>query len=159
MSSRHVIEGVLHNFLGTFTSRHSDFYGYWLFGFLVENGDQVRIDLLDARAETLDATPSAFAKQLAAQKFAEQVTKAGLLKSRFRAAHLDIAKSSDSKLGLVNGRSCLGHDVRFLAHAEMDSGRSCDAMLFVFVAPYDPEVELRSTRVSGPAGPSGAKRE
>jgi len=26
---------VLKNFLGTYTSRYSDFQGYWLFGFLV----------------------------------------------------------------------------------------------------------------------------
>ena len=52
MTSRRVIPGVLHNFLGTFTSRYSDFNGYWIFGFLVEKMDSVRIDLLAELAVT-----------------------------------------------------------------------------------------------------------
>lgn len=37
MARRRVIKSVLHNFLGTYISRYSDFRGYWLFGFLVSN--------------------------------------------------------------------------------------------------------------------------
>ena len=36
MPTRRVIKSVLHNFLGTYTSRYSDYNGYWLFGFMVE---------------------------------------------------------------------------------------------------------------------------
>ena len=52
MTSRRVIPGVLHNFLGTFTSRYSDFDGYWVFGFLIESMDRVRIDLLSEAAKS-----------------------------------------------------------------------------------------------------------
>ncbi len=34
---RRIIKAVLDNFLGTYTSRYSDFHGYWLFGFLVKD--------------------------------------------------------------------------------------------------------------------------
>ena len=46
MAKRRAIRGVLGNFLGTFTSRYSDYDGYWLFGFLVADLKDLRIDLL-----------------------------------------------------------------------------------------------------------------
>ena len=78
MSSRRIIKGVLHNFLVTFTSRYSDFEGYWVFGFLVADMDTVAINLLDASTESADDKPLTFAKRLAVQRFAEQIAKAGL---------------------------------------------------------------------------------
>ena len=146
MASRRIIKGVLHNFLGTFTSRYSDFDGYWVFGFLVGSMDDVRIDLLVASADSADATPSAFARRLATQKFAEQIAKAGLPSSWFREARLDISKSSESRLGFVNGRSSSGYDMRFLAHAVTDLGMVYDCTASIFVAPHDPNAESRSTR-------------
>ena|SRR5438128_5003086 len=148
MTNRRIIKGVLHNFLGTFTSRYSDFDGYWVFGFLVERMDGASIDLLDLRTESADTTPSAFARRLAAQKFAEQIAKAGLPRSWFREARLDISKSAEPRFGAVNGRSCFGYDVRFLAHAVTDLGRTYDTTLSIFVAPHDPKVELRSARAA-----------
>ena len=37
MVRRQVIKGALRGFLGTFTSRYSDFHGYWLLGQLLAN--------------------------------------------------------------------------------------------------------------------------
>src|SRR5947207_1622431 len=99
MTSRRVIKGVLHNFLATFTSRYSDFDGYWVFGLLVQGMDTESIDLLAVSAESTDATPSGFARRLAAQKFAEQIAKAGLPSSWFRKARLDITKLPVSRFG------------------------------------------------------------
>ena len=124
------------------------FDGYWVFGFLVERMDGASIDLLDLRTESADTTPSAFARRLAAQKFAEQIAKAGLPRSWFREARLDISKSAEPRFGAVNDRSCSGYDVRFLAHAVTDLGRTYDTTLSIFVAPHDPKVELRSARAA-----------
>ena len=44
MSKR--VKGVLDNFLGTFTSRYLDHNGYWVFGMLVGDLGELRIDLL-----------------------------------------------------------------------------------------------------------------
>ena len=88
MTSRRVIRGVLHNFLGTYTSRYSVFNGYWVFGMLIENINTETIDLLPVTAESTDATPSAFARRLGAQRFAEQIAKAGLPSSWIREARL-----------------------------------------------------------------------
>jgi hypothetical protein len=146
MSSRRIIEGVLHNFLGTFTSRYSDFDGYWVFGFLVKDMESLRIDLLGAIAVDATATPLAFARQLAAQKFTEQITKAGLPRSRFQEAHLEITKSPHKRLGTINGWRSSGYDFRFGARAITDLGKEYDSVATIFVAPHDPKVEGRSSR-------------
>jgi len=152
MTRRHIIPGVLHNFLGTFTSRNSDFDGYWVFGFLVESMETVRIDLLGEVASSPNPTPMGETRRLAAQRFSEQIAKAGLSREGFREAYLDISKSEESTLGFVNGRSSSGYDVRFQAHVVTDLGRAYDSTASIFVAPHDPKIELRSGRAAAPLG-------
>jgi hypothetical protein len=45
MATRRVIKSVLGNFLGTYVSRYSDYDGYLLFGFLVGDLVELRINL------------------------------------------------------------------------------------------------------------------
>jgi hypothetical protein len=116
-----------------------------VFGFLVEGMDSLRIDLLAHITENADSTPLIFARRLAAQKFSEQIAKAVLSRERFREAYLDISKSPKSTLGLVNGRSSSGYDMRFQAHVVTDLGKAYDSTASIFVAPHDPRVESRST--------------
>ena len=78
--TRRAILGVLGNFLGTYTSRYSDYEGYWLFGFLVTDIGELRIDLLAPSAGESDA-PLGVAVRSAAAQFADQVQKAGLVGS------------------------------------------------------------------------------
>jgi hypothetical protein len=146
MARRRIINSVLHNFLATFTSRNSDFNGYWLFGFLVDSLDGMNIDLMGAPPENTASAPSDFARRLAAQKFAEQVAKACLPITRFRSASLQVTKSPTARLGAINGHICSGIDVRFLAHAVTDFDRTHDSTLSIFVAPHDPTVERRRAR-------------
>lgn len=143
-----MIKGVLQNFLGTFMSRHSDFDGYWLFGFLVENLDQVKIDLLDSIQGDAVQTPLTFARQLAVQRFAEQMAKAGLPNSWFQEACLTISKQAQTALVRVNGQNSIGYNLKFLAEAITDLGKPYRVALSVFVAPHDPKVELRSVRAT-----------
>ena len=145
MTSRRIIPGVLHNFLGTLTSRYSDFNGYWVFGFLVESLDVMKIDLF-AEADNIDSTPSGFVRRLARQRLSEQIAKAGLSRESFREAYLTISKSEENRVGWVNGRSSSGYQVRLDAHAITDLGRAYDRTAIIFVAPHDPQVELRSGR-------------
>src|SRR5437867_4191419 len=112
---RDAIKGVLHNFLGTYTSRYSDYDGYWVFGMLIGDVGELRIDLLHPSIATTMAAPVAAAIQLAAQKFQEQMEKSGLTVSCAREAHLVITRLPESREGAVNGRACTGHDVRFVA--------------------------------------------
>jgi hypothetical protein len=144
--SRKAIKGVLHNFLGTYTSRYSDYDGYWLFGMLIGELEQFSIDLLETDCKTSGSAPMAAAVQLAATKFKEQMEKAGLSLSCIREAKLALAKTPDLRSGYVNGRSSAGFDLNFAVIAVSPGGMTYECKKSVFVAPHDPEVELRSVR-------------
>lgn len=146
MARRRRITSVLHNFLGTYTSRYSDYDGYWLFGMVVSHIDALDIDLLHGADTSLGTSPDAVVIRLAGERFAEQVEKAGLSVSCVREARLSITKSAVVKNGPVNGHVCAGHDVRFAARATSDLGRTYERAISVFVAPHNPRVEVRSTR-------------
>ncbi|QIF03516.1 hypothetical protein [Roseimicrobium sp. ORNL1] len=143
MPSRRVIAGVLHNFLGTFTSRNSDFGGYWLFGFLVSEAEPHVFDLL-GEAAVDEASPAAvFAHRLAAQQFAEQMAKVGLPRDRIREACVVITRT---RIGVINdcGRSC--YELRFRADAVDDLSTAYERKVSILVAPHDPAIEGRSAR-------------
>lgn len=140
--TRRIIKSVLHNFLGTYTSRYSEFRCYWLFGFLVEHLGRITIDLL-AEVGKQGRTPLERARWLAAQKFAEQIGKAGLPRTWFREARLEITKQAR----IVNLYSRKGYDVRFSASVITDLGKTIEEATSVFVAPHNPFLESQSARV------------
>lgn len=141
MARRRTIEGVLYNFLGTYTSRYSDYEGYWLFGFIVESTPQLTLDLVVATTESTAAAPLIAASRLAAAKFAEQIRKAGLSMQEIRSSHLDIKRAEFPREGRVNGFGCPGYDVNFAARAVSDRGRTYKSERSLFIAPHNPEVE------------------
>ena len=146
MTRRRVIPAVLQGFLGTFISRYSDYDGYWLFGFLVDDLSTVTIDLLSEHAR--DSTPLDVTRRLAAQRFAEQVAKSGLPRRWIDLADLTVATSAQGMTGLVNGNAVPGHLMRFQARAVTDLGREYERTVSVFVAPHDPSIESRSLRAT-----------
>jgi len=148
MKRLRTIGGVLHNFLGTYTSRYSDLDGYWLFGFVVSDLEELEIDLLGPTVGPMMSTPVAAAIHLAGQRFREQMEKAGLSVSCLKEATLQITKLPDSRSGFVNGRVCAGHTLQFLARAVSGSGETYESDKSVFVAPHNPRVEQRSRRGS-----------
>ena len=104
------------------------------------------MDLLRPSTAVAMAAPVATAIQLAAQKFREQVEKAGFTLSCVQQAALVITTLPEPRRGLVNGRMCSGHNVRFSATVVSDTGKTYESEMSVFIAPHDPEVELRSAR-------------
>ena len=146
MMRRRAIKGVLHNFLGTYTSRYSDYDGYWLFGILIGDVGELNIDLLSPSVDPTASAPMAIAIRLAAQKFREQMEKAGSGVSCVREGWLNITKLPDSQRGVVNGRVCNGQNLRFVAKVVSDYGKTYESKLSLFVAPHDSTVESRSTR-------------
>jgi hypothetical protein len=151
--TRRIIKSVLHNFLGTYTSRNSDYDGYWLFGFLVLDFRQITVDLLDVSAPR-KVTPLRYSHWLAAQKFAEQVALAGLPRAWFREARLEITRSTDARQGIgATGhgfrpvlRYCQGYDLTFTAKTISDLGKTYEAESTLFAAPHNPFLERRSVR-------------
>jgi hypothetical protein len=135
---------VLGPFLGTYTSRYSDCDGYWLFGFLVGEFEQLRIDLLAPTVGEPDA-PLGLTVRLATEEFEDQIRKSALERSQVRSARLTIRQSAESTTGTVNGHPCTGHYFAFLVEAVMEGARNYQREQVVFVARHNPEVELRST--------------
>ncbi len=77
MATRRIIKGVLGNFLGTYVSRYSDYDGYLLFGFLVGDFAELRINLLGQSVADPDS-PLGVAVLTAVAKFEDQRAKAHL---------------------------------------------------------------------------------
>jgi hypothetical protein len=92
MASRKTMKGILQNFLGTYTSRYSDYNGYCLFGMFVSDLDELKINLLATENIAGESKPMTIARQLAVTKFNEQANKVGLAVSQMREAHLTIKK-------------------------------------------------------------------
>ena len=145
MTRRRAIKGILHNFLGTFISRYSVVDGYWLFGFLVEDIQTTRIDLMGRNFEETDE-PISIAKQLAVRKFAEQIDKANIPISWLGEAFLEITKSPNPKECYVNGRLCTGYEMEFVANAVTDKGKFYKSTSTIIVAPHNPSIETQSRR-------------
>jgi hypothetical protein len=149
MARRKVIKGVLRNFLDTYMSRYSDYRGYWLFGFLVDDLLEAEVDLLN-RGTGERATPLAFAGQLAVTRFEDQLRKARLALSQVRRARLRIRRSYDMTRTMNDsGPPRPGYKLTFQASAVMDNGREYECEQVAIVASHDPLIEHRSGRQSG----------
>jgi hypothetical protein len=85
---RRNLKGVLAGFLGTYTSRYSDYQGFWLFGFIVGLPNPLEIDLLGVQENAL--SPEDMAGDLARVKFREQLRKHGFELSAVRRTRLVI---------------------------------------------------------------------
>lgn len=144
MPTRRIIKSVLHNFLGTYTSRYTDHNGFWLFGLVVDGLEEWEFDLLND-SQSMDTIKS-FAATIAAQRFLDQLSKAGLSRTVVRTATLTIKKLRDSVDGQVNSHLCKGHVLEFRASATSDLGRDFRFEAHVFVAPHNPRFEHKSGR-------------
>ena len=146
MPTRRSIKGVLQNFLDTFTSRYSDYGGYWLFGIIADDLAGLHIDLLTASIPSIASKPLIFTADLAGAKFREQMQKVGLPLTFVREAHLSVTRSALA----VRGKDQLhraGYDFTFTASVISDRGAPFEAHTTVFVAPHRPTLAfLRSTR-------------
>jgi hypothetical protein len=139
MPSSRVLRGVLCNFLGTYTSRYSDYNGYWLFGFLATRLEGAVLDLLAHVGKPRDLLESAHA--LAVREFADQLAKSGLDSSKVAHACLRIEQLAADRR---SERS--GWNDRFLVTATANTGRRFECEVITFIAPHDRRLELRSTR-------------
>ena len=141
---RRQLNGVLAGFLGTYTSRYSDFEGYWMFGFIVETVGQLEIDLLGKRSSEVGAI--AAAENLARSKFCEQLRKHGFASSAAAGANLRIVPGVEQVERLAGDLRRLGRDLAFHASVLSDTGNRYTRTKVVFVASHDPRLEQRSAR-------------
>ncbi len=139
MTTRRVVKSVLNNFLGTYTSRYSDYRGYWLHGQLPLDLQEWTIDLLGAASEREGVKE--VAHRLAIRRFAEQLSMSGLTFDMVREATLRFTKDPNLIKGWQGDYIAAGHMVQFVARAVMDNGRVYVNEQQIFVAPHDPGKE------------------
>jgi len=144
MPTRKFIKSALAGFLGNYTSRYTDYQGYWLFGFFVFNLDRIEIDLLDSSV-AIPVTPLSFAAEFAHIKFIDQIHKWGFDLMVIRKAILTIERLA-RRDGLVNGNFAEGFEIQFSVSAASDIGNVYKSELGVFVAPHNPAFERKSSR-------------
>jgi hypothetical protein len=156
MTRRRSIKGALRNFLGTLTSRYSDFDGYWVLGMIVADLRAKTVDLLSDSTVVADSPPMAAFIRMSRQRFHEQVTKQRLPPSFIGSACLEIARSpTPSAEGHVNGHVRRGYEVTLTARVESDLHRTYTGKMSVFAAPHDSAIERRSVRRRAHEQPGG----
>ena len=154
MPSRRASDGVLRNFLGAYSSRNSDYDGYWIFGLVVTASTRVSIDLLGEGCGAGMLPYETAARQLACAKFKEQISAARVPLSAVAEARLDLTWSTAARVEPVNGHDREGHDLTLTVRATTRRGRLHRQQRTIFVAPHDPTLELRSTRATLEKRPS-----
>ena len=147
VTSPRAIKGASRNFLGTYTSRYSDYDGYWLFGQIVDKLADLHTDLVVPHTTLLERTPLLAVSIYARIKFADQVHKAGMALSSLREANLRVNKSKLAVTRLPpawsSGSARGGYDVQFMVTVRLVSGRAYSAGAIAFVAPHNPSLEQR----------------
>ena len=142
---------MLHNFLGTLTSRYSEWHQHWLFGFVVNDLERLDYDLLIRVAGSPDDTPLAHIRSLATIKFQEQLSKARLDPIHIREATLILERLPGRVEVQYNPATSKpyttsGYRVRFMASAITDLGKVYECEQIVAVAPHDWTHEFQSSR-------------
>jgi hypothetical protein len=148
MATRRIIKSVLRNFLGTLTSRYSEWHGYWLFGFVVNDLERLDHDLLIPVAGSPDETPLAHIRSLATMKFLEQLSKARLDPIHIREATLILERLAGRvEVQEGNRYTSSGYRVRFMVSATTDLGKVYECEEIVAVAPHDRAHEFQSSPI------------
>ncbi len=132
MPTTRVLQGVLCNFLGTYTSRYSDHGGYWLLGLIVDDLVTLDLDLLAEPAIAREG-PIRTAHERAVTAFRDQLAKAGLDAARVTSARLR-AERGPAATSIVEGTARTGWSFRLVASAETDNGRVYECAKTIFVA-------------------------
>ena len=96
MATRRAIKGVLHNFLGRFTGRSSEYDGYWLLGVLAGDLGGASNRPLAVSIPSVPSEPLIVATELARARFREQMQKVGL----------PLATVREAGFGCVRGAAC-----------------------------------------------------
>jgi len=123
MKVRRRLTGVLCGFLDAFTSRYSDYDGYWIFGLLVRERAQVSFDLLH-RSSDMQETPVFVASARIAQStFVSLLDKYGIPAEFVSEASFEMSKLDPAIIGAVNGLTCTGHRYLLRASATSDLGK------------------------------------
>jgi len=145
MPTRRVMNKVLTNFLSSFTSRRTNFDGYWAFGFITDHLKALELDLLDGNVPDGPA-PLQYVLERAVDIFQDQASKAGLTAFMVKSATLSIHLiDQPPTTQVIEGHERSGELYQCTATAEMDNGSRFQQEVGLFIAPHDPDLEMRRT--------------
>lgn len=145
MKIRRRLTGVLCGFIDAFVSRYSDYDGYWIFGLLAREGDQISFDFLHTSVNAKESPIISAAASIAKTRFHKLLQKFGI-PAEFVSEGKFIMSKQDPARGLVNGHASDGHLYLLQAEVTSDLGKKYTAHKTIFIAPHDPSVEHRSMR-------------
>ena len=142
------MRGVLAGFVGTVSSRNSDFQGYWIFGQMAATvllG--LEVDLLERSPTTnLEKSIVAAYRFLVKQRFFEQLTRHRLPLQWVKRAELNLRRTNSVAEVVVNQAVSPAQLWELQASLTTDLGRTFSASQTLCVAVHDPGIELRSAR-------------
>lgn len=136
------LQSVVTNFLRTFTSRYSEYRGYWLFGFLCGH-PRFEIDLLgDEHCHGRD--PFEVARSRAVEDFLDQLACARISPSKLASARLTIRTGDEPFEQVAGGVLRHGYQMTFDVTATTQEEITYFSACAHFVAPHDPALERQS---------------
>ena len=150
MPTRRVLRSVLHNFLGTFVSRYSDYQGYWLIGQIEPWLGGWEVDLLAPVSDQITPEVIAYSHRWAKAKFFEQLEVAGVQAEQVTQAltrFVPLVPTPNSEVCVSwRGGTRLCREVVLGVWVMTDTGRRFSSRRRVFVASHDPHREFQSGR-------------
>lgn len=144
MPTHRIIASLLHNFLGTYTSRYTEYGDRWLFGYLDETSLPMVVDLLGAPGAV--DTPTRAVSTLAVDRFLDQMSKAGLAPADLADARMVIERLPGEPTGWLYGRMRSGMYVSFHVQATSARGRRYERRCTLFVVPNRTITDAREER-------------
>ncbi|HSI62782.1 MAG TPA: hypothetical protein VLE43_06675, partial [Candidatus Saccharimonadia bacterium] len=138
MPRRRLINGVLRGFLGTFTSRYSDYEGYWLFGFLVDAPGVIVVDLLSADDDLAPSTPVASTRAIAIRKFRDQVEKSRIPAHWIASACLELHIPKQLVAASSGSARKPTIELKVATRIKSDLGRIYMREAYLEASPHDP---------------------
>lgn len=140
------LKSVLHNFLGTFTSRNADYNGYSFWGFVLPFLDYYEIDLLKKSKHYTENILLDEFSDLASHTFLTQLGKHRIETYEILKARLTFAVIDSSQKIEVNGHLTQGSTLKIYAEAQTGLYTIYHKTAYLTVAKHNPEIEFKSIR-------------
>lgn len=142
--SLRALKSVLHNFLGSFTSRYTDYNGYSFWGFVLPYLDFYEIDLLKRNKNYTENILLNEFSDLANRIFLDQLGKHRIETYEILKAKLIFTIVDSSQTIDVNGYLTNASTIKVYAEAQTGLYRIYDKTMYITVAKHNPEIEFKS---------------
>jgi hypothetical protein len=144
MSSRKILKTAMFGFLGTLTSRYSNYRGYWIYGLLKKELNGLEIDLLAEHVSSA-ISPIDFFQNFARMKMRDQIIKNNCNISWVKNATLTCSVIGPEYKRYFEEGERSGQDYEIKCNWLTDIGVRKNASVKIFVSQHDPQKERRNS--------------